>query len=867
MSNAMQAILRVVALVIIVGSLVFVVSRTQLFVDATAEDLHSVSDTTMDLLERIREIGQPVRIEAYISEDLPDQFELTRSRLERLFDALNSYGQANPITVVSEGEEQERPLVYVETRITETVGDSAVEAQEAGIAPRAVTVERGGRVEQQQVYMGLVVKAMGRQEVLPFVSATSPFEFQVMRGVASAVFPRKTVGIVNNELQVNGGFDFNNFSQRQPWLIVEELGYSYDVEMVEASQPVSNAIDVLVVPMLSNLSQDALDNVTTYVEAGRPALILDDPLLISRGRFNESASFDRPRGNPFNQANQQEKPPKGDWTAFYCGLDVQFAPFVTADMRQSGMAPYVPCESRDAEAQGHRVVWYNATRFTRLRNISKLVALLTEEFGDIAPHPVTEGLYEVVLLGSGDFTPLGDEDSEWFTPLLQTSGKAGEIVVDNFFASDPNDINSILSGGPQFRLPPESFFRRVREVQDLDEDGEPGDQPGYVVAALVERPLTPMSPDAEAGEGSPTGTTKLILVADVDMMGDDSFLLARQDTDRDGKPDLPGRNPLFIGNAIDYLLQLQYRDDLLDEVGALLTQTQRTAFAKALVEEPNAGAFLLVMARLMAQAEGIEAMADKTVLSVAGYDDDAALSSALDDNAPAVLDRMRDRFVSDGLDDLSEENYRQLLIERLDILNDESFATFWQAYANDPAGILMALEDLFLEDANLEYSPSMIPLRSKVAKPRPLGTIESAKEEFAQARHDQLLDAQEDLEQAITDAQTQLEADLANIRRTRCQDLPEIQCNQLMRGAQERLQREADQKTAEIRENVEREQSLQRGIQVAEEERLQQGVRLAAVLPAPIIALVVGIIVFITLRVREVGGVPSSRRRKQGGSK
>ena len=70
-----------------------------------------------------------------------------------------------------------------------------------------------------------------------------------------------------------------SFRQSPEWRIVAELKKSYNVESVPASAPIDESkFDVLISVLPSSLGANELNNLVSYVQKGKPVLILDDPL-------------------------------------------------------------------------------------------------------------------------------------------------------------------------------------------------------------------------------------------------------------------------------------------------------------------------------------------------------------------------------------------------------------------------------------------------------------------------------------------------------------------------------------------------------------------------------------------------------------
>ena len=84
------------------------------------------------------------------------------------------------------------------------------------------------------------------------------------------------VGVVQSEIDISDTFDPAVGAVREAWLVVQDLRRSYAVRSVDARAPIADDIDVLVVPMPSGLSADAIFHLHEAMYRGTPTLLLCD---------------------------------------------------------------------------------------------------------------------------------------------------------------------------------------------------------------------------------------------------------------------------------------------------------------------------------------------------------------------------------------------------------------------------------------------------------------------------------------------------------------------------------------------------------------------------------------------------------------
>jgi ABC-2 type transport system permease protein len=302
---------RAAALAAAVISFNVIVGRGALRVDATAEQLHSLSGQTKRMLRELPN-DRPVLIQAYISPDVPRSYVETRANL---------VGKLSEMAAVA------RSRVQVLIHDTEPYSDQARDAREKfGIVPKEVLVSESARSSASQVFLGVAFTSGGNEEVIPFFDRGLPVEYELTRSIrVVANAKRKTIGVLDTPAKLFGGMDYQTMESQPPWSVVAELSKQYEVIRVSADQPITQQMDGLLVALPSALTQKQMDILKDYIVAGHPTLILDDPLPA----FNAMLAPSIPAGaqtNPFmrNQAPQEE--PKGDVRALLNAIGINWNP-------------------------------------------------------------------------------------------------------------------------------------------------------------------------------------------------------------------------------------------------------------------------------------------------------------------------------------------------------------------------------------------------------------------------------------------------------------------------------------------------------------------------------------------------------------
>ena len=498
-----QMAVRSIAVLVGLWATTSMLSATSGRVDLTQERLFTLSDTTEELIDSIPN-DRSVTIQAYLSTEVPSEFEPVKKEIDGLLRQLDSEGGRR---------------IAVRTIDIEPASDEANEAELAGITPRPqLARDESGRVAQQDVYLGVTVASGFDGVTIPFFERGTGVEYQLARAIGTVSREnRLTVGILETDAAVMGGGGNPMMGRMagQPWQIVEELGKQYEVKSIDSGDlrrivdPEQDGpeIDALLAVLPSSLTDPDMDALVAYVETGAPVLLFDDPMPVSSGGLQ--------------LAPRQPKPSQGGPMGMQQGGGEQKA--------DGGRA------TRLLDAIG--IAWdYENVVFDTTNPHPKLADLVRPELVFISDksglksainrrHPITEGLQEVLTFFPGMVQPRKDT-AKLFKPLLR-SGKATSGLVR--YGELVTEVPAIFGGTDQ-QLTPETEVR-----YSIDDEA-------HTVAAIITRDETTKDQPADAPP------LNVVYVADVDMIGDQLFNIEMTKVE-----DLSLDNITFLMNAIDHL--------------------------------------------------------------------------------------------------------------------------------------------------------------------------------------------------------------------------------------------------------------------------------------------------------------------------
>lgn len=496
----------------LLANLAAVGDRLGIDADATSERLMSISEGSRRLLSELKE---PVTIAVAISAELPPELAVKGKEIENKVKAL----------------ERSSSLIRVERlRPTDSTDPDAVKAgKEFGLRTRKVVVDTVVGREIQDVFLGAVVINGTRRQVIEHFDPGLSVEYELVRAVRAVAHVKKPVlGIATTDLDISGGnMDMSMGGMSPAWEVVEEWRRQYEVRSVSLDNEVAADIKVLVVPQPSSLTQPQLEHLHDYIWAGRPTLILEDPLpFFSVYANREDLLPNRPKRspNPYGGPPGEEGPKKGDFRKLWKGLGLDFDESLVVS------SDYCPSHE------------------FRMRIPSSIV-WTSRNLGGVKDSPATTGINSLLLPTPGTIRAADDRPSTLEVRPLVTlvrEAPAGRDQTEEVYERDYRSGRFSLVQQPKRRVPVGSADALAVEIT--------GRMPS--VWPRVDRSASAAEPKAGVLGEKPV---HVILVADIDFMNNEFFRFYRNqdktfnDDQWRALSDL--RNVQFAANAVDALFE------------------------------------------------------------------------------------------------------------------------------------------------------------------------------------------------------------------------------------------------------------------------------------------------------------------------
>jgi ABC-2 type transport system permease protein len=383
---------RTLALAGIVVGVTMIFHRFDGRADVTSERLSSLSPQTRKLIQDL-DPKHPVKIDAYISPDVPESYVQTRLDLLSALREFDSLG-GNKVNVVLHS--------------TEPLSQAAEQAeQQYGIAAQEVISRTRGAISREQVYLGAAIQSGLNKVIVPFFDRGIPTEYELVRSICTvSQQDRKKLGVLVTDAKLFGGFNMQTFSQSRNELLVDELEKQYEVVQVNADSPIDEDLDALFAPQPSSLTPEQMKNFIAAVKKGVPTAIFEDPFPYIHGDVPGTSQPRRsPQMNPFG--GSPPPAPKGNIAELWSLLGVDF--------------------------MGQDVVWQKYNPEPKLRAMASPEWLFVNPGASEQPvfdaaDPVSSQLQEMLFLFAGSVAHKNASELK-FEALILTGDQTGTVAV------------------------------------------------------------------------------------------------------------------------------------------------------------------------------------------------------------------------------------------------------------------------------------------------------------------------------------------------------------------------------------------------------------------------------------------------------
>jgi ABC-2 type transport system permease protein len=410
--------------------------------DLTHEKLYTLDKATVDTLEKVRADDREVTIQAFVSKDVPRKYVNAKKQFVGLLRQFSEYGGNN---------------VNVRFVDVKPNSDEALDAQQQGIVPEDDRSDVGGRTIEQQVYLGATISSSLNDVTLPFVNDDASIEYELSRSIASTVDKSKevTVGIVDTDAHFGGPemegrriqwsyaqtldelkkqFKIKHIAPGNLADYVEPVGAeSLAKEAGEEKKKVKEAPSVLLVADPSSLDEGAMVSLISYIESGKPTILLTDPLPffwtfqnpVSIGVLNAPAMPRVSAQSPYAQILSSSPGPKADG-----GTASKLMRAIGVDWDHDSAAWGV-----DNPHPNYKAAWpeYLGNRWPEYYGAYDKALVFARNHGDVTAFNesslVSSGLKELLFFYPGSIKKASTSPFE-FEPLVSLGKQSGSTPWD-----------------------------------------------------------------------------------------------------------------------------------------------------------------------------------------------------------------------------------------------------------------------------------------------------------------------------------------------------------------------------------------------------------------------------------------------------
>ena len=455
---AYHYLLRIVALMVITAAGVVIFrQRDNLRHDLTEGQVSSLADATTKLIQNL-DTDRPIKIDCFISNDIPEMYARTRYELVNLLKEFKSKAASNGRTIE----------VNLHDNIDLFSEDAALAAERFGIEPVTRMVREQGSYQQKRLIMGAAFRAGLEKVVVPIFEYGIPVEYELVRSINTvARGTRKRIGIVQTDAQLMGGMSMAGMQMRRipKHPLIDELEKQYEVEEVSLDGPIgADVYDALLAVQPSSLAPPQFARFLEAVKSGVPTAIFEDPFPYARQEITPTGQPKQQGGGMFGMGGGGQQP-KGDIRELWDVLQIK-----------SDGSPGV-------QYYNSSLVWQDFNPYPNLdMNVNPLWVFVDENAPGVEPgkalgseSPISSGLRQVLTLYSGSIEPIEGATFQ-HTPLLQTGQVSGTIKMETVMTLLQQGLDSELSGSIEGIKPNQILAMTIEEdSKSKAKDGDEGE--------------------------------------------------------------------------------------------------------------------------------------------------------------------------------------------------------------------------------------------------------------------------------------------------------------------------------------------------------------------------------------------------------
>jgi ABC-2 type transport system permease protein len=264
--GVMHYTIRTASLLVIGLSVVFICRHHDLRADMTEEKLSTLSPATIKLLKNLNP-EHPIIIEAFLSSDMPDSYLQTRLNIISTLDEIQTICR--------------NVSTQIHLNIQPNTNESLLANQRYGIKPKEVAFAARGQLTTKSVFLGIAFKSGLNTLTLPFIDKGLSVEYELVHALYNVSKPiKKRVGVLKTDAALFGRVNMRSFDREPNWSIIDELKKQYTLVEVDPKEPIAEKFDVLLAVQPSALAPNETQNFIDAVKNGQPTVIFEDPLPI-----------------------------------------------------------------------------------------------------------------------------------------------------------------------------------------------------------------------------------------------------------------------------------------------------------------------------------------------------------------------------------------------------------------------------------------------------------------------------------------------------------------------------------------------------------------------------------------------------------